>query len=366
MPSEEKEFSVNDIKEELYFFLLIYKFIETSSFYKIFNEFSWPCNHRNYFSPVASCYPVASGELTGADAVTTILKDLYSNLYRIYYTIEEKQNDYFDKNRDVAKKMGYIYLKYWLYEQLINKDFSDTQIEQVFDGYKNHICNKFDHKSSNNFMFYSLKKDEINKIRKIYAFSTILYENVNKFNTYNNGSSKYIDYFGEGLDEFISSINKCSREKFADNYCKELKEFLNKCEDTSSKTGIIIYPENKGYSNDSTSEYLLTVEEYENKSLYIKDKKMLNFLKTSNFISNKYRTTVAATSVVGSALGVSSIFYYLYKFTPFGKTLRTGKVENIVNIDEEEHNDLLYTEDTEQTPFKKRDYHIAYHNFSDT
>ncbi|EDL42816.1 variable surface protein Vir26, truncated, putative, partial [Plasmodium vivax] len=62
----------------------------------------------------------------------------------------------------------------------------------------------------------------------------------------------------------------------------------------------------------------------------------------------------------------SSIFYYLYKFTPFGKTLRKGKGENIVNIDEEEHNDLLYTEDTEQTPFKKRDYHIAYHIFSDT
>ncbi|CAI7721746.1 hypothetical protein, conserved [Plasmodium vivax] len=361
MPSEEKEFSVNDIKEE-------YKFIETSSFYKIFNEFSWPCNHPNYFGPVASCYPVASGELTGADAVTTILKDLYSNLYRIYYTIEEKQNDYFDKNRDVAKKMGYIYLKYWLYEQLINKDFSDTQIEQVFDGYKNHICNKFDHKSSNNFMFYSLKKDEINKIRKIYAFSTILYENVNKFNTYNNGSSKYMDYFGEGLDEFISSINKCYIEKSTDNYCNEFKEFLNKCKDKDFNTGILISPENKEYSTDGTSKYLLTVEKYENESLfiYLKDKKMLNFLKTSNFLSNKYKTTIAATSVVGSAIGLSSIFYYFYKFTPFGSALRKGKRENIVNIDEEAHNSLLYTPDTEQIPFKNREYKVAYHTFSDT
>ncbi|KMZ76607.1 hypothetical protein PVIIG_05789 [Plasmodium vivax India VII] len=308
MDTSDKDFSVDKIKEA-------YQFIEGSNFYKIYNELNWDCNSTNYYDSGASCFNGTTDEWTNFPNVNDFLKNLYSNLYRIYHTIAGNGNDYFDDNENVIKTIGYVYLKYWLYDQIFNKNFNDAQIEKVLEGLKNHVSNKLENKPSNPFMLYDLKKDEINKIRKIYAFTIILYENANDFANHNNNNSKYMDYFGEGLDEFISSINKCYIEKSTDNYCNEFKEFLNKCKDKDFNTGILISPENKEYSTDGTSKYLLTVEKYENESLfiYLKDKKMLNFLKTSNFLSNKYKTTIAATSVVGSAIGLSSIFYYFYK-----------------------------------------------------
>ncbi|CAI7719386.1 hypothetical protein, conserved [Plasmodium vivax] len=360
MTTSDKDFTVDKIKEE-------YKFVEESNFYEIYDEFNWECKNGSYTDNGASCLNDRSDDWTRFPEVNNLLKQLYSNLYRIYNTIAGNGNDYFDGSEDV-KKMGYIYLNYWLYDKIVKGDFDDTKIEELYQGWKKRIQNKVNYKPSKPYIFNSLKKDEINKLRKIYAFSTILYENINQFVTYNNNNNKYMDYFGEGLDEFISSINKCSSEKPTDNYCKEFKKFLNKCKDNSSKAGISIYPVNEGYSPDDSNKYLLSAEEYKDKLLYIylKDKKLLNFLKTSHFISTKNRTTIAATSVVGSAIGLSSIFYYLYKFTPFGGSLRRGKGKNIVNIDEQAHNSLLYTSDTEQIPFKNREYKVAYHTFNDT
>ncbi|KMZ83473.1 hypothetical protein PVBG_05590 [Plasmodium vivax Brazil I] len=361
MTTSDNDFSVDKIKQE-------YILIGNSNFYKIYDEFNWDCNHSNYKDFGASCLNGTSDSWTQFSEVNKILKNLYSNLYRVYDIVEEYSNDYFEDNDDEIKKMGFIYLKYWLYDQIFNKNFNDSKIEELYQGWNKYIFNKFKNKPSKPYVFNSLKKDEINKIRKIYAFSTLLYQNVNKFETNYNNNCKYMDYFGEGLDEFVSSINKCSSEEPTDNYCKEFKEFLSKCKDKDFNTGISIYPENKGYINDGISEYLLTVDEYENKSLYIyvKDKKMLNFLKTSKFISSQNRTTIAATSVVGSAIGLSTIFYYFYKFTPFGSTLRKRKRKNILNIDGKAHESLLYTSHNEQTPFENRKYNVAYHSFSDT
>ncbi|SCA60278.1 VIR protein [Plasmodium vivax] len=334
MTTNDKDFTVDKIKQE-------YEFIKGSNFYKIYDEFNLECRNRRYADNGASC-----------------LND----------NSDGSNNDYFEDNEDEIKKIGYIYLRYWLYDKIVKDNFDDSKIKELYQGWESRIYNKVKYKPTKPFIFYSLKKDEINKIRKIYAFSTILYENVKKFKTYHNNNSKYIDYFGEGLDEFISSINICASKVSSDDYCKEFDEFVNICKDNSSNAGISIYPVNEGYSPDDSNKYLLSAEEYKDKLLYIylKDKKMLNFLKTSHFISTKNRTTIAATSVVGSAIGLSSIFYYLYKFTPFGGSLRRGKGKNIVNIDEQAHNSLLYTSDTEQIPFKNREYKVAYHTFNDT
>ncbi|VUZ99637.1 PIR protein [Plasmodium vivax] len=359
MTTSDKDFSADKIKQE-------YKSIGNSSFYKIYDEFSRDCKKYDGDS-AGSCY---NGDLDSDvtdTKVAELVKELYINLYRIYYTMETQSNDYFEENQNEVKKMGYIYIKYWLYDQIFNKNFNDTQIEKVFEGWKKYIDKKIIYEPVNPYIFYNLKKDEIKKLRKIYAFSTFLYENIKYFETENNINSKYLDYFGEGLDEFISSMNRCPSEVSRGDYCREFDEFVNICKDNSSIAGISIYPENEGYSNEDIRKYLLTVEKRENKSLYIyiNDKKMLNFLKTSDFLSNK-NSTIAATSVVGSAIGLSSIFYYFYKFTPFGSTLLKGKRKNIVNIDKQAHNSLLYTSDTEQIPFENREYKVAYHTFNDT
>ncbi|SCA60543.1 Plasmodium vivax Vir protein, putative [Plasmodium vivax] len=204
-------------------------------------------------------------------------------------------------------------------------------------------------------------------LKNIYALYAIFYNNTNVSETCNNDKCKYTDYFGKGLEDFINSFKKCTSNSPNDNYCNEFNEFIKMCKENSEYAGILIYDVPTKSEAGTTGKYLLSIEEYKNKPLYIylKNENLLNLLKTSDFLSNK-KSTIAATSVVGSAIGLPSIFYYLYKFTPFGSSLRKGKGKNIVNIDKEEPNDFLYTSDPEQTPYESRNYNVAYHTFSDT
>ncbi|KMZ77733.1 hypothetical protein PVIIG_00422 [Plasmodium vivax India VII] len=97
-------------------------------------------------------------------------------------------------------------------------------------------------------------------------------------------------------------------------YCNEFNEFLSVCNDENTYSGITIKNDYKGYSTDPSNKYL-SVEKYKEKPLYIyiKNNKWLKFDKISHLLHTENSTTIVATSVVGSAVGLSSIFYYLYK-----------------------------------------------------
>ncbi|CAG9474499.1 unnamed protein product [Plasmodium vivax] len=356
--SSGKEYTLDKIKQK-------HSFIEHSKFYKIYNEYDNECN---IYSNVDACYKDTKGLLSSPSKENELLKKLYSNLYKIFSTLNNITNDYFVNNPINDEKLCYLCLKYWLYDQIITKDLEDGQIIALFEGWKNHIENEIIYKNLKPCKFYNLNKDEINNIRKVYALYTIFYENNKNWGSCNSDKCEYMDYFGEALDEFINGINSCSGKPSTDNYCKEFDEFVNLCKDKNQNAGISIYHEYMGYSPDGSNKYLLSVEKYKDKPLYIylKDEKLLNFVKTSHFISTKNRTTIAATSVVGSAIGLSSIFYYFYKFTPFGSPLRKGKGKNIVNIDEDAHKSLFNTSETEQAPFKSRKYNVAYQSFSNS
>ncbi|SCA60521.1 VIR protein [Plasmodium vivax] len=358
--SNDEDYSLDKIKES-------HNFIDNSVFYKIYKEFDVPCKSIKYNSD-ASCPSNNLINPAFSEKVINLLKELYSNLYRVYFTSKNKTNYYFDDDYTTeVKKIGCICLKYWLYHQIVSKGLNESEIKDLFEGYTQYINGKID--NDNNYCnFNELSLNQINTFKNIYAFYAILYDNTNNIETCDSENCKYMNYFGKGLDDFFNSIKKCSIDPSNNNYCNQFNEFINKYMVGNEHAGISINYEPTMSTDNTPGKYLLSSEKYSNETLYIylKDEKLLNFFKTSYFLSNKNTSTIAGTTVVGSAVGLSSIFYYLYKFTPFGKTLRKGKGENIVNIDEEEHNDLLYTEDTEQTPFKKRDYHIAYHTFSDT
>ncbi|EDL42820.1 variable surface protein Vir21, putative [Plasmodium vivax] len=361
MNTSEKDFSVDKIKEE-------YKFIEDSNFYKIYNELNWDCNSVNYNDSGSSCFKGTLDKWTNFTDVNDLLKELYSTVYRIYIAIIGNNNDYFDKHQSELKKIGYIYLKYWLYDKIMKANFDDSKIEKLFQGWNNFVEREIKRKPNNLCIFYSLKKDEIKKFQKIYAFNTILYASDKKSSiTCGNNQCKYMDYFEEALTEFINSIKKFSSVSSNNEYCKEFNEFLNVCKDENPYAGISINYEYKSYSSDHSKKYL-SVEEYKENPLYIyiKNNEWIKFDKIAHLLNTQNSTTIAATSVVGSAIELSSIFYYFFKFTPFGSSLRTGKGKNIVNIDQEAHDALLYTSDAEQTPFQSRKYNVAYHNFSDT
>ncbi|SCA59648.1 VIR protein [Plasmodium vivax] len=353
-----KEYTLDKIKQN-------HPFIEHSIFYKIYNEYHKECKVGTNED---ACYKETSILLSSSSEENELLEKLYSNLYKIFSTLNITTNDYFENIDLKDEKLGCLCLKYWLYDQIILKGFSDSQIVDIYEGWKKNIENKISYHNLKPCEFYNLKKDEINKIKNIYSLYAILHDNSNNYEICNNDNCKYLDYFGEGLDEFINSIKKCSTKESRDNYCKELDDFLNVCNVSDAHTGISIHSESERYGAETAGKYLLSVEKYENKPLYLflKNEKLVNFVRTSHFIRTQNRNTIAATSVVGSAIGLSSIFYYFYKFTPFGNSIRRGKGKNIVNIDEEPHNSLLYTSDTEQIPFNKREYKVAYHTLNNT
>ncbi|EDL42564.1 variable surface protein Vir26-like, truncated, partial [Plasmodium vivax] len=208
---------------------LQYRFIQNSNFYKIYNEFGWICNHHNYLDKGDSCYNVLSNGLSGSDVVTNLLKELYSNLYRIYYTIEDKKNDYFDENRDIVKKMGCIYLKYWLYDQITSKGFNGLQIINLFEEFNKHVQGKIQGISKDYCKFNQLSLDQIKKIKKVYALNSILHESDKNPETCVNNHCKYMDYFEEALTEFINSIKKCADNPLEKEYCDEFEDFLKIC-----------------------------------------------------------------------------------------------------------------------------------------
>ncbi|VUZ99917.1 PIR protein [Plasmodium vivax] len=355
--SKDKDYILDEIKKN-------YIFNGKSKFYRVYEVFNKSCN--DFHDNNISCLPDPTTSWEKSSEVIDLLKDLYSNLHRIYATLTGTNNVYVDDIKREDYKLCFTSLKYWLYDQIITKELEETKIVEIFTGWKSYIKGKVENPTSNYCEFNKLTLDEIKKLKNIYALYTVLYDN-DKFETCNKNTCKYLDYVGKGLDELISSINSCSSNPNMTNYCKELKEFLDLCKENNEDAGISIYEENTRSNADRDGKHLLTSQKYNDQPLYIyiKDENLLNFVKTSDFLSNK-STTIAATSVVGSAIGLSSIFYYFYKFTPFGSTLRKGKGKNVVDIDERANDSLLYTPDTEQIPFKNREYKVAYHTFSDT
>ncbi|KMZ88680.1 hypothetical protein PVBG_06087 [Plasmodium vivax Brazil I] len=285
--SKDKDYILEEIKDK-------YNVIGKLKFYEIYKVFDKLCTDSDFNDDNVSCYNYSAE----SSNVIGILKNLYSNLYRIYDTTQNLNETYFGNNYSEDEKMFYISLKYWLYDQIIIKGLQEKEIEEIFTGLENHIKTKIIETFKNSCVFNKLTLDEIKRLKNIYALYTVLYENNEEFETCNNNTCMYLEYFGKGLDEFINSINSCSK------LCKENNQYAK----------IYIYEYNMQGTKEDTRKYLLYSEENNNKPLYIylNDEKLLNFVKTSNFLSNK-KTTIAATSVVGSAIGLSSIFYYIYK-----------------------------------------------------
>ncbi|SCA59723.1 VIR protein [Plasmodium vivax] len=307
--SSDTEYILENIKKQ-------HSYIDELDFYNIYKEFDIPCN-KGYSED--SCYRGATDLWAQSQEVIELLKNMHSNLYKIYSTLNGKRSEYFGNINPKNEKICCISLKYWLYDKIVTKGLNEDEIIELFKGWENHIQKNVEYQPLQPCKFYNLNKDEIKRIKNIYALNTILQSTMENLENCNEKECKYKDYFEQGLIEFINSANKCSGDSMLEGYCAEFKDFLEICHKNNQNNGIKLF-----------------------------------------------RVYFAPSVDNGSAIGLSSIFYYLYKFTPFGSSIRKGKMKNIVNIEEEAHNSLLYTSDTEQIPFKNREYKVTYHNFSDT
>ncbi|VVA00265.1 PIR protein, partial [Plasmodium vivax] len=205
--------------------------------------------------------------------------------------------------------------------------------------------------------------------KNIYAFNTLLYPNAEKFKNCAHNECKYMEYFGEGLNELNNSINNCYSNIPSVNYCNELNEYLNICKADDKYAGTSIYHEYNEKVLGSGKKYPLSVEEYENQLLliYVKNKNWIYYGKNAHLFNPKNKIITAVASATFSVVGISTIFFYLYKYTSFGSRFFNKKKKKIlIDIDDKDCNTLIYTSNTQDTPTKNIGYTVAYQNFKNS
>ncbi|SCA59616.1 hypothetical protein PVC01_000015800 [Plasmodium vivax] len=288
--SNDKEYTLENITKK-------HLFIKDLDYYKLYEEFNKSCN--NTFGDDA-CYKRTTEGWAKTNDVIELLKDIHGNLYKIYATLNEDTTDYFNYFNPTNVKICCISLKYWLYDKIVSKGFNEDQIKELFDGWTNHIHPNAKYHKFQPCMFYDLNKDEIKRIKNIYALYTILQSTKKIFENCSEQECKYKDYFEQGLFEFINSANKCSSDSMLEGYCAEFRDFLNICHDNKENIGIRISANYYVPRVHDGMRYLLSVKNKENQALYvyIKDNKWLNWDKISDLLNIQKRTTIAATSVV--------------------------------------------------------------------
>ncbi|CAI7723933.1 PIR protein [Plasmodium vivax] len=353
--SGDKEYTLDKIKNK-------HLFIQNSDFYTIYKEFDNQCDSANNRDV---CYNGSIEELSQFPKVTKLLKKLYGNLHKIFSSVARHRNIYFGNANTDDEKLCCIYLKYWLYDQIITEGLDANEIKKLFEGWEKHVKDEINYYSLKPCIFHNLNRDEINKIKNIYAFNTLLYPNAEKFENCAHNECKYMEYFGEGLNELNNSINNCYSNIPSVNYCNELNEYLNICKADDKYAGTSIYHEYNEKVLGSGKKYPLSVEEYENQLLliYVKNKNWIYYGKNAHLFNPKNKIITAVASATFSVVGISTIFFYLYKNTSFGSRFfnRKGKNKKIlVDIDDKERNTLIYTSNNKQNPSKNREYTMAY------
>ncbi|CAG9472733.1 unnamed protein product [Plasmodium vivax] len=287
-------------------------FIQNSDFYTIYKEFDKSCDSINSGDV---CYKGSIEELSQFPKVQDLLKNLYSNLHKIISTVKENTNVYFGNVNPDDKKFCCTYLKYWLYDKIITEGLDGNEIKKLFEGWEKHVKDEINYYSLKPCIFHNLNRDEINKIKNIYAFNTLLYPNAEKFETCNKNVCEYMDYFGEDLNELNNSINNCYSKLWSENYCNEFNEYLNVCNADDKYAGTSIYQQDKEEVFGVGKRYALSVEKHENQLLpiYVKNKNWIYYGKNAHLFNPKYKIITAVASTTFSVVGIFTIFFYLYK-----------------------------------------------------
>ncbi|SBS94729.1 PIR Superfamily Protein [Plasmodium ovale curtisi] len=337
--------------------------LKTTNFGKIFKEF----NDENNFNPgdKENCNKIKS-DLSISYPYDEFSYKFCNILYKIVVTLRNIQNDYFNGiHKD--DKMYCLSLKYWLYEQLGNSDIMGLNTNNHFQNVKEYLESKIKYSVPFPCTFNKLDIEEINKLRKIYAFALIYYSNIGSFqNRYIE--CKYLDYLGKGLIEFYHSMSTCSKKLTQDNFCNELKEIQNIYK--LDNLHLIHSTENKDYQfGDETVECPLEIKSVNDpfKLLYKEGKK--RWLLTDKSIVPLNNSIISVSSAIGATVGISSFLVYLFKFTNIRSLFSRSKKEDntrFLNIDEGMHDFTFPISEQEHNNFGNSEYKITYYSVGDS
>ncbi|SBT73639.1 Plasmodium vivax Vir protein, putative [Plasmodium ovale] len=347
-------FTYDELKEQ-------YNFLETLTFGKLYKEL----NDNNSFDSdgIRYCNQIKaelSSDLYGDD----IPSNFCNNLYKIIVKIKSLNNEIFvgiDKN----DKMYCFTLKYWLYDQIKSNGARGLEINDLFEKWQTGIKDKIKTTISNPCTFNILTEEQYNKLKSIYAFVLLYYNNINAIDDKKFVLCKYLNYFGKGLKAYYESLSECSKGKRDDNYCKEFNEFkeLYKLDKVFWKNST--YNTKFIYDADSTDDCPLVIESVKNpiRIKYIEKDNIL-YLSDQPIDSSK-GSIISGSSAAGATVGISAFLFYLFKFTNIRSLFGLGKQTDdtmFLNVDEGSHNFSFPISEQEQANFGNSEYNIAYYS----
>ncbi|SBT02947.1 PIR Superfamily Protein, partial [Plasmodium ovale curtisi] len=209
MSINNKNFILIKLEEKLKFFqgLDLYKS------YEVLNKSLADLNNTNF------CVNISFSELDDPDVIS-LQKKLLRNL-----GILQKPEEFFVGDITKSKDKLCVYLKYWLYEQLIVNDFSNFEINLLFDFLEKHKngCMK-DKSLEKTCNFYKLSLKDIHEIKNLYDYIEFLNNKDIKIYDEISKDHEWVSYFKKGLDLYKISKIRCSSDKH-NNYCYEFNEF---------------------------------------------------------------------------------------------------------------------------------------------
>ncbi|SBS93154.1 PIR Superfamily Protein [Plasmodium ovale curtisi] len=208
MSIKKKEFTLNMLADK-------FDFIKGSYFYQFYQELdklyekgkkSDMCK-THLFSDIDDPYVI-----TFLIKVSGILKSLLNKEISV-------------NNTDKLEDKQCIYLKYWIYDKLIDLDFDRYNVNMSFQFLKKYKKGCITFTSSREpCIFYKLCLKDIYDIKNLYDYSELLFNVDMKMYDKISEDSKYLDYFKKGLDLYKRSKMRCPTDT-QNEYCYEFNEY---------------------------------------------------------------------------------------------------------------------------------------------
>ncbi|SBT53537.1 PIR Superfamily Protein [Plasmodium ovale wallikeri] len=357
-PRGSSNFTYNNLEKE-------YVSLKNSTFSNVYKILYNSCTEDDYyeldgFHDICDRYNIKE---TDDEYVKELLKKLQHNLNKICSTVNMSDNGYFRETLKNVKEYC-MYFKYWLYDEILSNESYILNIDKIFKEWENQINDEKYNTFRDLCSFNKLEQGDIEKLKRIYAFKLIFYDNISFFNTERNIPCKYLSELGKGLKAYEESHRRCSIANNEGNYCKEFQEFQNLY--NLDKLHLKI-SESSDYQFDDeeTVQCPLVIESLKDPLSLLYKEGINKWYLTDQYVFSLNSSIASASSAIGATVGVSAFILYLFKFTNIGSLFGSGKQKDhtmFSNVDDESYNFTFPTSESKHTNFGNNEYNVSYYN----
>ncbi|SBT01718.1 PIR Superfamily Protein [Plasmodium ovale curtisi] len=335
---------------------------------KVYNVFELKNIRNGDKEKCQELYQTMERQYQGSDSIDFFCQNFTGNLQN-YENINF--NEFFDQFR--CK-----FLNIWLYEYLVKEKMNLTDTKSAF--IKGKIIEfwskyNFRNKCDYDFIYYSDKNNDYDRMKKMYEFA-LNFEKLNFFIKTSNDPCTTEDekYIQESFKLYEEVESECKSEpEFSSEYnTKRIHcDAFRNIDNFYSKSKL---SELKCTTTMSAEEALRKIQEKENRGLHqVVFREITSADPYLGSSDNQLSPSEEASSPSDSHnamaitfpfLGVLSLFYSLYKFTPVGSLINSrfmGSKINNFNINEGEHELLENEFDHDHTNVSVGEHGIGYH-----